>query len=34
MRQLTVAVADCGKAFSAWPARSMVATQVVRSRAL
>jgi hypothetical protein len=29
MRQLTVAVADCGSAFSAWPPRSSVATQVV-----
>ena len=27
--QLMVAVADWGKAFSAWPARSIVATQVV-----
>ena len=30
IRQLTVAVADCGSAFSAWPACSIVATQVVR----
>ena len=31
MRQLTLAVARCGSAFSAWPASSSVATQVVRS---
>ena len=31
IRQLTVAVADCGSAFSAWPPLSIVATQVVRS---
>ncbi len=30
IRQLTVAVADWGSAFSAWPPASMVATQVVR----
>ncbi|MCY1522523.1 hypothetical protein D9M68_573810 [compost metagenome] len=34
MRQLTVALADCGSAFSAWPACTIVATQVVRSCAL
>ena len=27
---VTVAVADCGSAFSAWPPESIVATQVVR----
>ena len=30
MRQLTVARARCGRALVAWPASSMVATQVVR----
>ena len=30
MRQLTLAVADCGSAFCACPPSSMVATQVVR----
>ena len=30
IRQFTVATADWGRAFSACPARSMVATQVVR----
>ena len=30
IRQLTLAVARCGRAFSAWPALTMVATQVVR----
>src|SRR6201986_3738451 len=30
MRQLTLAVARCGRALGAWPAVSMVATQVVR----
>ncbi len=34
MRQLTVALADCGNAFSACPPASSVATQVVRSWAL
>src|SRR5262252_831689 len=29
-RQFTVAAASCGKAFSAWPPSSMVATHVVR----
>src|ERR1035437_5134398 len=33
-RQLTTAVASWGSAFWAWPAESMVATQVVRSWAL
>ena len=31
MRQLTLARARCGSALVAWPASSMVATQVVRS---
>ena len=31
MRQLMLALARCGKALSAWPPSSMVATQVVRS---
>jgi len=30
MRQFTVPIARCGSAFSAWPAFSIVATQVVR----
>src|SRR5688572_25480707 len=30
MRQLMLAVARCGSAFSAWPALTSVATQVVR----
>ena len=34
MRQLTVASAVCGRALSAWPAASRVATQVVCSKAL
>jgi len=34
MRQLTVARARWGRAFSAWPPSSIVATQVVRSCAL
>ena len=34
MRQFTVAVAVCGRAFSAWPAWSVVATQVVPKIAL
>src|SRR5450432_4735550 len=34
MRQFTVAVAVCGRAFSAWPPESMVATHVVRNCAL
>src|SRR5258706_4150795 len=34
IRQLTVALADCGNAFSACPPASSVATQVVRSWAL
>src|SRR5262245_57202096 len=34
MRQLIVARAVCGNAFSAWPADSIVATQVVRIVAL
>src|SRR5436190_13347576 len=33
MRQLTLAVARCGRALVAWPALSIVATQVVRSMA-
>src|SRR6202043_3356687 len=31
MRQLTIARARCGSALVAWPASSIVATQVVRS---
>ena len=34
IRQFTVAFAIAGNAFSAWPACSIVATQVVRSSAL
>src|SRR6266853_4758464 len=34
IRQLTVALADCGNAFSACPPASSVATHVVRSGAL
>jgi hypothetical protein len=33
-RQLTLARASCGRAFGAWPPSSIVATQVVRIRAL
>ena len=34
MRQLTLASADCGNAFGAWPPPIIVATQVVRMVAL
>ena len=34
IRQLTLAIASCGSAFTAWPPSSIVATQVVRSCAL